>query len=452
MPHKAEMHPAEPAVLATQYGSMHQSVSQLVLRAKQLEIEALRHLEARVQLAGIVGQLIDALQRERGASSVYLASEGARFGAEREAACAVSQPLEALLRAQVEAQMAPEQGASARLLSLMAWALLDLEALAALRYQIERRAFSASDAVGAYSRLIAGLLELVFYMADAAPYPEVSRLLVAFVHLVQGKETAGQERAVGAQLFASGLCRDEQQQRLVHLIDAQERSLRLFEEFAEPELRQRWQQLQLSPNTAMLERLRRSLCMARDGAALEPPLSETWFEVASERIGQLWQLQQALLDCLHQACESQIQRAQSDLQDSAGLLRQLRDNPPPRAHEADRFFQPSGLAQAAAPVASPGAADPGSAASLAGLLQAQSERLARMEVELDAARRALHERKIIERAKGALMARLGLTEEAAFRALQKASMDHNRRLLDVAEATLSLPDMVAPAQRGAQPK
>ena len=103
-------------------------------------------------------------------------------------------------------------------------------------------------------------------------------------------------------------------------------------------------------------------------------------------------------------------------------------------------------------MASPGAADPGSAASLAGLLQAQSERLARMEVELDAARRALHERKIIERAKGALMARLGLSEEAAFRALQKASMDHNRRLLDVAEATLSLPDMVAPAQRGAQPK
>jgi len=280
----------------------------------------------------------------------------------------------------------------------------------------------------------------------------VSRLLVACVHLVQGKETAGQERAVGAQLFASGLCRDEQQQRIVHLIDAQERSLRLFEEFAEPELRQRWQQLQLSPNVAMLERLRRSLCMARDGAALEPSLSETWFEVASERIAQLWQLQQALLDCLHQACESQIQRAQSDLQDSAGLLRQLRDNPPPRAHEADRFFQPSGLVQAAAPVANAGAADPGSAASLAGLLQAQSERLARMEVELDAARRALHERKIIERAKGALMARLGLSEEAAFRALQKASMDHNRRLLDVAEATLSLPDMVAPAQRGAQPR
>ncbi|WP_348754388.1 ANTAR domain-containing protein, partial [uncultured Aquincola sp.] len=52
----------------------------------------------------------------------------------------------------------------------------------------------------------------------------------------------------------------------------------------------------------------------------------------------------------------------------------------------------------------------------------------------------LHERKVIERAKGVLMSRLGMSEEAAFRALQKTSMDQNRRLLDVAEATLSLPD------------
>jgi AmiR/NasT family two-component response regulator len=75
------------------------------------------------------------------------------------------------------------------------------------------------------------------------------------------------------------------------------------------------------------------------------------------------------------------------------------------------------------------------------LLQAQTARLASMEMELEAAKRALHERKIIERAKGVLMSRMGLSEEAAFRALQKTAMDQNRRLLDVAEATLSLPDL-----------
>jgi len=39
-----------------------------------------------------------------------------------------------------------------------------------------------------------------------------------------------------------------------------------------------------------------------------------------------------------------------------------------------------------------------------------------------------------------LMSRLRMSEEVAFRALQKTSMDQNRRLLDVAEATLALSD------------
>ena len=82
-----------------------------------------------------------------------------------------------------------------------------------------------------------------------------------------------------------------------------------------------------------------------------------------------------------------------------------------------------------------------SAAGVQSIRLADEDRLASMEMELEAAKRALHERKIIERAKGVLMSRMGLSEEAAFRALQKTAMDQNRRLLDVAEATLSLPDL-----------
>jgi AmiR/NasT family two-component response regulator len=49
-------------------------------------------------------------------------------------------------------------------------------------------------------------------------------------------------------------------------------------------------------------------------------------------------------------------------------------------------------------------------------------------------REALEARKIIERAKGILMRRLNLTEEEAFRRLQKQSQDSNRKLAQVAEA------------------
>jgi AmiR/NasT family two-component response regulator len=49
-------------------------------------------------------------------------------------------------------------------------------------------------------------------------------------------------------------------------------------------------------------------------------------------------------------------------------------------------------------------------------------------------REALEARKTIERAKGILMHRLNLTEEEAFRRLQKQSQDSNRKLAQVAEA------------------
>lgn len=51
-------------------------------------------------------------------------------------------------------------------------------------------------------------------------------------------------------------------------------------------------------------------------------------------------------------------------------------------------------------------------------------------------RRRLEERKIIERAKGALMSRHGLSEEEAFRRLRRAAMDGRRPLVEVARAVL----------------
>lgn len=46
----------------------------------------------------------------------------------------------------------------------------------------------------------------------------------------------------------------------------------------------------------------------------------------------------------------------------------------------------------------------------------------------------LESRKLVERAKGILMRRLGLSEPDAFRRLQKASQDENKRMRDIAEA------------------
>lgn len=60
-----------------------------------------------------------------------------------------------------------------------------------------------------------------------------------------------------------------------------------------------------------------------------------------------------------------------------------------------------------------------------------------MREELAETRRALEERKVIERAKGLLMKAKGIDEEAAYALLRKAAMDQGRRVADVAEALVT---------------
>jgi len=57
--------------------------------------------------------------------------------------------------------------------------------------------------------------------------------------------------------------------------------------------------------------------------------------------------------------------------------------------------------------------------------------------ELDRTRQALEERKTIERAKGILMRKRDLTEDAAYTLLRKAAMNENRRLVEIAEAVIT---------------
>lgn len=417
---------------------MNLSAETIVLVAKRHQIEELQRLAATSLFVGVTGHMVHSLQAERGATSIFLASGGKRFADIRQELAGEAQTVERQLRTLFEVQLEQASYANARLLSLMAWVLLGLDELPALRRRIGRHGLSAAESIAAFSRLIAGLVSLIFEVADAAIDPRISGLLVALFNLVQGKELAGQERAVGALSFASGVCDGAHQQRIVHLIEGQERHFQVFVEFAEQALADQWQAVQDAPYAAQLERLRRMLCHAKPGAALDADRSDLWFEACSERLTAIWSLQQALVRHLQERCAALITAAEADLQDSQGLLQTLRDNPPARAGQAERFFDPSLPVEHALGFMSPAEGEARRGQSIIDLLQAQSQRLAGMETELAAARRALDERKTIERAKGILMARYNISEDAAYKQLRTAAMEQNRRLADVAEAVLTL--------------
>lgn len=61
----------------------------------------------------------------------------------------------------------------------------------------------------------------------------------------------------------------------------------------------------------------------------------------------------------------------------------------------------------------------------------------RMRNELAATKRALEERKVIDRAKGMLIKARGISEDDAYALLRKTAMDQNKRVADVAQALVT---------------
>ncbi len=74
---------------------------------------------------------------------------------------------------------------------------------------------------------------------------------------------------------------------------------------------------------------------------------------------------------------------------------------------------------------------------------ARFRELQALRVDGERLRRQLETRKLVERAKGLLMLRLGLSEPDAFRRIQKTAMDTRRTMADVARGLLASADSSA---------
>ena len=416
-----------------------------LIAAKRCEIDALRQLSLTSALVNVTGRLIHGLQRERGLSNLFLGSQGTRFAEPRQQQIADCEATEAELRRCFDSldTQAAHLGHGARLFSRIAYALQGLDALPALRERIDTQAWTARDTTEAFVRLIAGLLAVVFEAADSASDPAISRQLVALFNFMQGKEFAGQERATGSALFASGLASGAEQQRLLHLIDSQERCLQVFKEFASDELATLWASADRDTVAARaeLERMRRVLCTAPHGSALDANQSQPWFDCCSLRMDRMKTVEDRLADSLQRLCEHKTQAALAELLAFQSLH-------PAATEPADAlsFFHDPVPEH----VSGPGPAQGYGAQldrSILDLVQDQARRLQAISDELDTVRASLNERKLVERAKGLLMAHRNLSEAEAHKTLRQMAMNQNRRLIDVAEAVLSMAEVLPERRR-----
>lgn len=404
-----------------------------LVAARRQESNELEKLSRTCELVLNASKLVHCLQEERGASNIFLASRGERFADLRQERILASDGMhEAVLAWLGHAELSQDLSGGARLYVRIALTLHTLGALESLRARIDLLKCTPVTATRQFNELIAALLGLVFEAADVAVVPEISSLLIALFHLMQGKEFAGQERAAGAAAYAAGSIDREQVQSIEYLIEMQEHSLRHFAAFADT-LRAQWQALQSLLPLPELEQMRRKL-ISSAGRALDRGEVDRWFECCSRRMDAFHQIELHLADMLKRQCQERVSALRQELANQEQLFAML-DQPAPMPPQA--VFQSGGE-----PGVEEGRLGPHLMQTVVDMLQVQSQRLQRVTKELASVRLALEERKLIERAKGILMAHQGLSEERAYRLLQQNAMNQKRRLADVAQAVISLSELL----------
>ncbi len=414
------------------------SATDFLIASKQSEIQSLEYFLNMGQLVVVISDLVHALQRERGASNLYLGSKGLHYAEvlmdyTHETDLQITE-FDATLK-QIYREMTEHAG-NGRLLNRIAYALHALANLPQCRAQVREQSIQTSAAVMVYSGVIAGLLAIIFETADAAVDPTIARVLVALYNLMQGKELTGQERAVGSAGFSSGRFTTEQRERLQNLIEGQERCFELFHEFTDPASYALYTHYVQSPYRAEIDQLRHT-ALSESGFEIEPTLGEQWFKLVTQHIDSLKIVELGLQSHLQRLCLQCVLDAKQTLTQHQDLIDTL------ETHPEESFIVMLSSAQAHSPAAlqdyaHPEGFGPKLGRSVLELVQNQAQSLQHMQDELTAARTALEEKKLQEKAKVLLMKHRKLTEDQAHKLLRQMAMDQGKRLTDIARAVVEM--------------
>ncbi len=76
-----------------------------------------------------------------------------------------------------------------------------------------------------------------------------------------------------------------------------------------------------------------------------------------------------------------------------------------------------------------------------GLCMSRFNAFTRRQGELDEAKGALEERKVIDRAKGVLMKAKGFTEEQAYSLMRKTAMNENKKIAEIAQSVITAAEL-----------
>ncbi|MBX9299397.1 nitrate- and nitrite sensing domain-containing protein [Chromobacterium piscinae] len=269
-------------------------------------LNELQRSDRLIAIAGVSSQLIHDLQTERGLSNGFLSGQAA----------APPPPLQAA-RANGDKSLAGFASASGELRDSRLKEPLDalnsqLQGLAQLRADIEKRGIPAPDAFAAYSKDIDSLIGLIARLAQANNDGDLLRSTMALLNLQCEKEFAGRERGYVNGLLQGGVLNQQSHAQAASLIAKQDACASQFKLIADDALRAQKEALDGGDESRAVQALRAKVM----GQVLGQPVGvapAAWFQATTKRIDALKGGQDQLLLQMAQMVAVKVARARSDL-------------------------------------------------------------------------------------------------------------------------------------------
>ncbi len=251
--------------------------------------ERAAHISSWTEVTVEVSGTLHELQRERGLSSGFVASEGKRFGSALLSQHDITDSVLGHTLANLTAHG----------IDLTKWSLerdAVMGTIAQTRDSVSALRLSRDVAVARYSHIIERLFALMLGRDDFEG--DFLRSQLAFISFLQAKEMAGQERALLTAILSSGDFGHFSRMASFHQLQAIE-SVRIdqFQQFTQPETRAGYAAIEKMAFSVEAESIRRRV-IAAGHSDIRPdtplPNAERWFEVASQRIDAMKSLEDLL--------------------------------------------------------------------------------------------------------------------------------------------------------------
>ena len=254
-------------------------------------------LEQLAKFAGLSGNLVHQLQKERGFTAGYIGSKGARFASEL---AAQKSSTDSALNNMKEFLADFDAGSFGAGLERKTNAGLDeLKRLSEIRSAVTGKRIELQRALRYYTSINAEFLDAVSELAIRSSISELTNMANAYANFLQAKERSGVERAVLAAVFGADAFAPGMYEGFVSLVSVEETYLNVFLSFATQSQTDFYSSKLGSETVREAKRLRR---LALDGADADADVDVDgfgvdpthWFKVQTGKINLLKEVEDYL--------------------------------------------------------------------------------------------------------------------------------------------------------------